>query len=70
MAAARSLGCVTVVKARDSQDRLFQVEIKMQMYSNLPARVIYNWADIYSQQLKSGNDYGKLKADVFNLVNG
>ena len=53
---------VVDIKAKDSQDRLFQVEIQMQMYSNLPERVIYNWADIYSQQLKSGHEYSKLKA--------
>ena len=53
---------VVDVKARDSHDRLYQVEIQMQMYGNLPARIIYNWADIYSQQLKSGHDYHKLKA--------
>jgi predicted transposase/invertase (TIGR01784 family) len=53
---------VVDVKAKDSQDRLYQVEIQMQRYSNLPARVIYNWADIYSQQLISGNDYHNLKA--------
>jgi len=27
----------------------------------LPERIIYNWADIYSQQLKSGDDYSVLK---------
>ena len=27
----------------------------------MPARIIYNWADIYSQQLKSGQDYLQLR---------
>lgn len=26
----------------------------------MSSRIIYNWADIYSQQLKSGQDYGQL----------
>ena len=32
----------------------------MLMYSNLPARIVYNWTDIYSQQLQSGTEYHKL----------
>ena len=27
----------------------------------MSSRIIYNWADIYSQQLKSGQDYGQLR---------
>jgi predicted transposase/invertase (TIGR01784 family) len=53
---------VVDVKARDNHDQLYQVEIQMQMYRNLPERIVYNWADIYSQQLHSGCDYHKLKA--------
>ena len=49
------------VKARDSHDRLYQIEIQLTSYGHLPARIIYNWADIYSQQLKSGQDYLELK---------
>ncbi|SJM90412.1 PD-(D/E)XK nuclease family transposase [Crenothrix polyspora] len=33
----------------------------MANYKHLPARIVYNWADIYSQQLKSGENYGQLK---------
>ncbi|MDP3878497.1 MAG: PD-(D/E)XK nuclease family transposase [Methylobacter sp.] len=33
----------------------------MTSYCHLPSRIVYNWADIYSQQLKSGDDYGQLK---------
>jgi len=51
---------VVDVKARDDQERIYQVETQLQMYSNLPARIIYNWADIYSQQLQSGNDFHML----------
>ena len=49
------------VKARDSHERLYQIEIQLTNYGHLPARIIYNWADIYSQQLKSGQDYSELK---------
>ena len=49
------------VKAKDSHERIYQIEIQLTSYSHLPARIIYNWADIYSQQLKSGQDYGELK---------
>ena len=49
------------VKARDSQDHVYQVEIQLLNYAHLPARILYTWADIYSQQLQSGNDYDQLK---------
>lgn len=49
------------VKAKDSLNRIYQVEIQLTRHADLPARIIYNWADIYSQQLKSGQDYGELK---------
>jgi len=49
------------VKARDSQERLYQIEIQLTRYHSLPARIVYSWADIYSQQLKSGEDYQKLR---------
>ena len=49
------------VKAKDGQERIYQIEIQLTNHSHLPARIIYNWADIYSQQLKSGQDYGELK---------
>ena len=49
------------VKAKDGHERIYQIEIQLTSYSHLPARIIYNWADIYSQQLQSGQDYGELK---------
>ncbi|CAK0743609.1 transposase [Gammaproteobacteria bacterium] len=49
------------VKAKDDKDRIYQIEIQLVSYSYLPARILYTWADIYSQQLQSGNDYLKLK---------
>jgi hypothetical protein len=30
-------------------------------YRHLPARMLYTWADLYSQQLRSGQDYALLR---------
>jgi predicted transposase/invertase (TIGR01784 family) len=49
------------VKAKDSHDRLYQIEIQLTAYAHLPARILSNWADIYSEQLKSGQNYRELK---------
>ncbi len=52
---------VVGVKARDSRDEMYQIEIQLRGYRHLPARILYNWADIYSQQLQSGHDCHLLK---------
>ena len=49
------------IKARDRREHLYQIEIQLCNYTHLPARILYNWADIYSQQLQSGQDYRELK---------
>ena len=49
------------VKARDSEDRLYQIEIQLVQYGHLRSRIVYGWADIYSQQLQGGDDYDQLK---------
>ncbi|WP_295444290.1 Rpn family recombination-promoting nuclease/putative transposase [uncultured Thiodictyon sp.] len=49
------------VKARDGQGRIYQVEIQLLVLPDLPARILYGWADLYSAQLQSGKDYGALK---------
>lgn len=36
------------VKAKDSYDRLYQIEIQLTRYTHLTARILYNWTDIYS----------------------
>ena len=33
----------------------------MASYRSLPARILYAWADLYSQQLHSGQDYAELQ---------
>ena len=49
------------VKARDNKERIYQIEIQLVCYENLPSRILYGWSDIYSQQLKDGNNYLQLK---------
>lgn len=48
-------------KARDNKDRIYQIEIQLLCYDNLPSRIIYGCSDIYSQQLKDGKNYLQLK---------
>lgn len=50
------------VKARDSNDQLYQIEIQLAYYPSLPARIIYTWADVYSQQLQNSDKYAELKS--------
>ncbi len=52
---------VVDVKAKDECERIYQIEIQLSSYLHLPARILYNWADIYSQQLQAGQDYAQLK---------
>jgi predicted transposase/invertase (TIGR01784 family) len=49
------------VKAKDSYNHVYQIEIQLNNFSYLPARMIYNWADIYSKQIKSGDPFDLLK---------
>jgi len=60
------------VKARDEHGRLYQVEIQLLNHPDLPARILYTWADLYSAQLQSGQDYGALRPThaIWLLVEG
>jgi predicted transposase/invertase (TIGR01784 family) len=49
------------VKAYDDQGRLYQIEIQLLTHPDLPARMLYGWADLYSAQLEDGEDYGQLR---------
>ena len=33
----------------------------MLLHPDLPARILYTWADLYTQQLQSGQEYGQLR---------
>jgi predicted transposase/invertase (TIGR01784 family) len=52
---------VVDVKARDEHGRLYQIEIQLLVLPELPARILYGWADLYSAQLRSGEDYTELR---------
>ena len=49
------------VKARDNEGNLYQIEIQLVNFTDLPERILYNWADIYSEQLRNGEGYYRLK---------
>ncbi|MTW23053.1 Rpn family recombination-promoting nuclease/putative transposase [Allochromatium palmeri] len=49
------------VKARDQRGCLHQIEIQLLANRDLLARILYTWADLYSAQLHSGEDYSLLK---------
>ena len=49
------------VKARDAGGRLYQIEIQLLNVPELPARILYGWADLYSAQLQDGDGYDQLK---------
>ncbi|MCI0653848.1 MAG: Rpn family recombination-promoting nuclease/putative transposase [Methylococcaceae bacterium] len=50
------------VKAKDREERVFQVEIQLLNYRSLPTRMVYTWADLYSAQLAGGRDYPSLRS--------
>jgi len=52
---------VVDVKARDAARRIFQVEIQLVVFANLAPRILYAWADLFSQQLQRGADYRTLQ---------
>ena len=49
------------VKANDQSGRIYQIEVQLAYYSDLPARMVYTWGDIYCKQLQSGSDFTNLK---------
>ena len=52
---------VVDVKARDATGQLYQVEIQLLNHRDLPARILYGWADLYSAQIKEGESFRKLR---------
>lgn len=49
------------VKARDGLQQIYQVEIQLLIKPWLRERMIYNWSALYSQQLREGDDYGRVR---------
>ena len=48
------------VKATDANGRVFQVEAQLLVTPELPARMLQNWATLYTSQLKRGDDFDAL----------
>jgi len=49
------------VKATDESGQVYQIEVQLLAHRDLPARILYGWADSYSAQLQSGERYGVLR---------
>ena len=49
------------VKAQDQKGRLHQIEIQLLNVKGLDQRILYGWTDLYSAQLKEGQNYFLLK---------
>jgi predicted transposase/invertase (TIGR01784 family) len=49
------------VKAQDSHEQIYQIEIQLTNYSSLSARIMYYWANTYCKQLKGGQQYDQLR---------
>ena len=49
------------VKANDDAGNIFQIEIQMFVSSSLKQRMVHNWSELYSRQLKEGDSWGQLK---------
>ena len=52
---------VVDIKAKDENDKTYQIEIQIQIHDCLATRMIYNWANIYQTQMCEGDDYESLK---------
>jgi predicted transposase/invertase (TIGR01784 family) len=49
------------VRARDEQDRGFQIEMQMRCFAELPRRMLHNWASLYLATLQKGDPYASLQ---------
>ena len=49
------------IKARDAAGKQFNVEMQMLLYSDLPERLLYYWATLFTDQLSEGLDYSLLQ---------
>lgn len=51
---------VVDVKARDERQRQYQAEVQLLTHRDLPARMLYTWADLYGKQIKAGESFARL----------
>ena len=52
------------IKVKDTQERSYQIEVQLAVFTYLPDRMLYTWSDIYQSQLNSGDDFDQLKPVV------
>ena len=52
------------IKAKGTDGHLFNVEIQLADESNYENRALYYWGKVYTEQLKSGQNYSKLKKTI------
>ena len=52
------------IKVTDQQGSRYQVEIQLNIGPSLASRITYNWAEVFRQQLKEGQDYATLKPAI------
>lgn len=52
------------IKARDSEGRTYQIELQLTSPKHLPSRMLHNLCQIHSDQIRSGEDYGKIAPTI------
>ncbi len=56
-----SKGSVLDIRACDQSGREFQIELQVCNHPALAQRIMFNWAQLYADRLKKGEDYGLLQ---------
>ena len=52
------------IKAQGCNGRLFNIEVQITDEADYDKRALYYWAKLYTDQLKKGDDYGKLEKTI------
>ena len=52
------------IKAKGADGHLFNIEIQLADESNYEHRALYYWGKVYTEQLKSGQNYSKLQKTI------
>jgi predicted transposase/invertase (TIGR01784 family) len=52
------------VRVKDNLGTTYQVDIQLSVHSSLKERMLFNWCKIYTDQMREGNQYTKLKPVV------
>ena len=58
------------IRAQDQLGRWYNIEMQIRGHANLEERVLFYWSSLYSQQLKYGENYTKLKPTISVLLMG